>query len=165
MNNLLNKFDDEADINLQQDKYLTFVLENRTFAFPIKSVNEIIQIQEATPVPEFPEYVKGIINTKGKVIPIIDLRMRFRLNEAEYNERTCIIIMNITNITIGFIVDTVNSVLNLTQDMMAPSPTISEGTVSKYISSVAKYNNDLIIILDGDKIISKQALNMLTDND
>ncbi len=162
MNDILNNFEEESIVDLQQNKYLTFVLADRTFAFPIKTVYEIIKVQTPTPVPEFPSYAKGIINTKGKVVPVVDLRKRFMLEEIEYNERTCIIIMNIVGIDIGFIVDTVKSVVEINEAQLSGAPAISNDSVTRYISSVAKFDNELVIVLDGAKIIDAQSLEIMS---
>ncbi len=163
MNNYITRYnEEEAEVDLQYMKYLTFIIDNRTFAFPIKDVLEIIEVQKAKPVPEFPEYVKGIINNKGKVIPVIDVRLRFHLEEAEYTERTCIIVVSICSVEVGFIVDTVKAVIQLEDEMLSPPPAITTERLSWYISGVAKYEDDLIIILDGKKMLDEKGLNLIT---
>ncbi len=165
MNDYIDIYKDnqEDDVDLQHMKFLTFVLENRTFAVPIKEVIEIIEVQEAMPVPEFPDYVKGIINTKGRVVPIIDMRLRFQMEEAEYTERTCIVICSICSVEIGFVVDTVKAVISLEEDMIAPPPVISTDKVTKYITGVAKYEDDLVIILDAKKILDEKGLDLVSE--
>lgn len=159
MSNYLNRFHEvEEEVDLQNLKFLTFIIDKRTFAFPIRDVLEIIEVQEATPVPEFPNYVKGIINTKGRVIPVIDVRLRFQLEEAEYTERTCIIVVTIMSVEIGFIVDTVNAVLELEESSIAPPPAITTDKVSRYISGIAKVGSDLVIILDSKKMLDDKGL-------
>ena len=122
MNDYMDLYNDEQeDVDLQHMKFLTFILDNRTFALPIKDVIEIIEVQEAMPVPEFPDYVKGIINTKGRVVPVIDMRLRFQLEEAEYTERTCIVICSICSVEIGFVVDTVKAVISIEEPLQPGS--------------------------------------------
>jgi len=163
MNDFLNKFrDNEEEVDLQSLKYLTFEIDKRTFAFPIKDVLEIIEVQEAMPVPEFPEYVKGIINTKGRVIPVIDVRLRFQMEEKEYTERTCIIVVSISSVEIGFIVDTVRAVMEIEEEMLAPPPAITTDKVTRYITGVVKYENELIIILDAKKMLDDKGLELIT---
>jgi purine-binding chemotaxis protein CheW len=163
MNDYMNIYnEEEPEIDLQYMKFLTFEIDKRTFALPIKDVLEIIEIQEAMPVPEFPDYVKGIINTKGRVIPVIDVRLRFQLDEAEYTERTCIIVASICSVEIGFIVDTVRAVVELEEDMIAPPPVITTDKVTRYITGVAKYKGDLIIILDAKKLLDEKGLDLVT---
>ncbi len=164
MNDYLNIYEEEEqEIDLQYMKFLTFVIDGRTFALPIKDVIEIIEIQQAMPVPEFPDYVKGIINTKGRVIPVIDFRLRFQLEEAEYTERTCIVIASICSVQIGFIVDTVKAVVELEESIIAPPPAITTDKVTKYITGVAKYDNDLIIILDAKKVLDEKGLDLVKE--
>ncbi len=164
MNDYMDLYNDEQedDVDLQHMKFLTFILDNRTFALPIKDVIEIIEVQDAMPVPEFPDYVKGIINTKGRVVPVIDMRLRFQLEEAEYTERTCIVICSICSVEIGFVVDTVKAVISLEEDMMAPPPAITTDKVTRYITGVAKYEDDLVIILDAKKILDEKGLNLVS---
>ena len=164
MNDFINRYnEEEAEVDLQYMKFLTFEIDNRTFGLPIKDVIEIIEVQTAMPVPEFPNYVKGIINTKGRVIPVIDVRLRFQLEEAEYTERTCIIVVSISSVEIGFIVDTVRAVIELEEDMLAPPPAITTDKVSKYITGVAKYEDGLIIILDAKKMLDEKGLDLVTE--
>ena len=163
MNDFINRFSDsEVEVDLQYLKFLTFVIDKRTFAFPIKDVLEIIEIQEAMPVPEFPDYVKGIINTKGKVIPVIDVRLRFQMEEVPYTERTCIIVVSISSVEIGFIVDTVKAVMQIDEEMLSPPPAITTDKASKYITGVAKYDKELIIILDAKKMLDEKGLNLVS---
>lgn len=164
MNNFIKKYnEEEQEVDLQHNKFLTFEIEKRTFAFPIKDVLEIIEVQEAIPVPEFPDYVKGIINTKGKVIPIIDVRLRFQMEEKEYTERTCIIVVSIMSVEIGFIVDTVKAVIQIEEEMLAPPPAITTDKVTRYITGVVKQNSDLVIVLDAKKMLDDKGLNLLTE--
>ena len=111
MSSILNRFDEkEEDVNLDTEKYLTFLIDKQYYAYPIKDVREIIEMQPITEIPEFPSYAKGIIDLRNKVVPIIDVRLRFYKPEIEYTERTCIIVLDIKDIQIGFIVDTVDEV-------------------------------------------------------
>lgn len=100
----------------QSGKYLTFPLGNEVFGIEIKYITEIIGIQTITIVPEVPKYVKGIINLRGKIIPVVDVRLKFNKEEAEYNDRTCIIVIDIKDITIGLIVDCVSEVVDITDE-------------------------------------------------
>ncbi len=163
MNNFVNTFEEETEIDLQKDMYLSFLLDNRIFAFSIKEVDEIIEVQKATEIPEFPEYVKGVINTKGRVIPVIDLRLRFKIPEAEYNERTCIIVLDIQGTNVGFIVDTVLSVLEISDDKIAPAPALTPENVSKYITGVAKIQDKLVIMLDSSKVIEQKTMDKIKE--
>ena len=162
MSDILNTFEEEAQVDLQRDMYLTFLLDNRVFAFHIKDVDEIVEVMEATPVPEYPSYVKGIVNIKGKVTPVIDLRLRFKIAEKEYDERTCIIVLTIGDKHIGFIVDTVLSVMEISQETIDPPPSLTTDDVSKYIKGVAKIEDKLYMLLDSSKIIKQNDLDQIT---
>lgn len=120
MSEVLNKEEIEQEEDTQQDRYLTFSLGNQIFGIEIRYVTEIIGIQPITEVPEMPDYVKGIINLRGKIIPVIDVRLKFRKEPAEYNDRTCIIVIDIHEISIGLIVDNVAEVLTITEENIVP---------------------------------------------
>lgn len=163
MGETFNTFEEEQGVDLQRNMYLTFLLDNRVFAFPIKDVNEIVEVMEATPVPEYPTYVKGIVNIKGRVTPVIDLRLRFKIDEKEYDERTCIIVLSIKGENIGFIVDTVLSVMEITEDIIDPPPSLEPEGVEKYILGVAKIDEKLIMLLDSNKIIKKNDFEQIIE--
>ena len=163
MSDIINTFEDEKEVDLQRNMYLTFLLDNRVFAFPIKDVDEIVEVMEATPVPEFPPYVKGIVNIKGKVTPVIDLRLRFKIEEKDYDERTCIVVLTIEDKHIGFIVDTVLSVMEINEDIIDPAPSLSADDVSKYIKGVAKLEDKLLMLLDSGKIIRQEDFEKITE--
>jgi purine-binding chemotaxis protein CheW len=155
---------EEETVDVEFEKYLTFLTDKRTFAFPITDVIEIIEVTEPTPVPEFPEYVKGIINTKGRVIPVIDIRLRFGIKEIEYTDRTCIIVVSISGVEIGFIVDTVVAVIELNEEMIAPPPVVTTDRVTRYIIGVAKYEKELIVILNAKKILDDKGFNIVAEH-
>ena len=111
--------DDETDS--QKDKYITFLLGKEEYAIEIRFVMEIIGLQKITQIPDMPEFIKGVINLRGKVYPIIDMRKRFRLAEIPYNDRTCIIIISIEETTVGLIVDEVSEVLDIPSDQIDPA--------------------------------------------
>lgn len=161
MSNILNRFHTEEEVDLQADKYLTFVIDKQYYAFTIKDVIEIIEVQAITPVPEFPPYVKGIINLRGKIIPVIDIRLRFHKEEAEYTERTCIIVVNITGIDVGFIVDTVDEVIDIDHADISGPPMISSDRSTKYVTGVGKINGRIILILDSNKVLNEKEVESL----
>jgi purine-binding chemotaxis protein CheW len=138
----------------QSGKYLTFPLGNEVFGIEIKCITEIIGIQSITLVPEVPKYVKGIINLRGKIIPVIDVRLKFNKEEAEYNDRTCIIVIDIKDITIGLIVDCVSEVVDITEDNIVPPPSYKAGFQNKFIKGIGKVGKDIKLLLDCEKIVS-----------
>lgn len=162
MANILDRFNTEEEVDMQSNKYLTFLIDKQFYAFPIRDVIEIIEVQAVTPVPEFPSYVKGIINLRGRIIPIIDVRLRFHKEEAEYTERTCIVVVNITGIDIGFIVDTVDEVVDIDEENISAAPMISSDRSTRYIIGVGKINNRIILLLDANKMLNEEEISTLS---
>lgn len=138
----------------QRGKYLTFQLGSDIFGIEIKFVTEIIGIQSITYVPQVPSYVKGIINLRGKIIPVIDMRLKFKKPVIEYDDRTCIIVIEIENISIGLIVDRVTEVLNISDDSIVPPPNYKSGYQNKYINGIGKVGNDIKMLLDCEMIVT-----------
>ena len=145
------------------DKYMSFFVDGQRYAFPIKSVQEIIRTQVIIPVPEFPEYAKGIINVRGNVIPIIDIHLRFHLPETVYQSHTCIIIINYGDRFIGFIVDDVSQVAELPPEKISDSPKITTKGVA-FISGVGKDDGgSIIMILDENKLLTREMIDELAE--
>lgn len=142
-------------------RYLIFVIDKQYYAFPITELREIIEIQEVSPVPEFPSYAKGIINIRGDIVPVIDVRLRFKKPEVEYTSRTCIIIVNSGSLNIGFIVDCVDEVIDIKGDDISPAPKLTS-RAAKYVSGIGKVENKLIIVLDAEYLISDEDHTLFT---
>lgn len=152
----------EFEEDTQKDKFLTFALENEFYGIDIKYVTEIIGIQSITQVPELPDYVKGIINLRGKIIPVIDVRLRFCKDSKIYNDRTCIIVVEIKNTLIGLIVDTVSEVLSIGEENIVAPPDIKTGSNSKYIQGIGKVDNEVKLLLDCEKLLSDYNLSSIS---
>ena len=166
MQNIINNLkEEELDIeeDTQKDKYLTFFTDNQLLGIPIADVVQIVGMQEITPVPEFPSYAKGIINLRGTIIPIIDVRLRLHKEEIAYNERTCTIVTNINGIFIGFIVDAVNEVINIDKKNISEPPKMGSDYVNSYIIGVGKISNKVILLLDTKKILSEKEVESITN--
>ena len=133
---------------------VTFRLGNEEFALDILKVQEINRIVEITKVPKAPDFVEGVINLRGRVIPIVDIRKKFHLNIREATKETRIIVVNIMNKTIGLIVDSVSEVLRINSSTIQPPPPLIAGLDSDYIKGVGKLDERLIILLDIDKIFT-----------
>ncbi|MGN1480532.1 chemotaxis protein CheW [Porcipelethomonas sp.] len=166
MSDILNRFHkqdelDENETNETSEKYLTFLIDKQYYAFHINDVREIIEMQDITPVPEFPEYAKGIINLRDSLIPIIDVRLRFCKNEMDYNERTCIIILNLKEIEVGFIVDTVDEVIDIDKSEIAPVPKLSDVKTRKFIDGVGKTPKKIVMILNAQKMLNDEEIKSL----
>ena len=149
-----------------EHKYLTFWTDDQRYGVSILNVVQIIGIQAITPIPEYPEYAKGIINLRGEIIPIIDARLRLGKREAEYTEKTCIIIANIHSTSIGFIVDSVDEVTNILPEDICRTPQMAGGHAeSAFLTGVATVAGNIVLLLDIHKILSvDQAEQLLQDN-
>jgi len=148
-------------------KYLTFLLGREEFAIQVLKVREIMGIQDITAVPQTPTYVKGVINLRGKVIPVVDLRLKFCLPELEYTQRTCIIVVQVQSagVTVhtGIIVDAVSEVLNLGAADVEDTPDFGDGSgsVGSYLLGMAKVKGKVKILLDIDRVLSAQEVHGL----
>ncbi len=136
-------------------QFVTFTLDNEDYAVDILNVQEINRVTEITRVPNSPDYVEGVINLRGKVIPVINLRKKFQFKEKTTDDTSRIIIMEIHGITNGLIVDSVSEVLRVPSSVIEPPPPMSSELDSKFIKGIAKLKDRLIILLDIDKLIGK----------
>lgn len=155
-------YDEDKVEEVLSDKYLTFLLDGQSYGIEIKDVVEIVSMQAISKVPEFAEYAKGIINLRGKVIPVIDVRLRFHLQEKEYDSRTCIIITNINDLEIGFIVDNVQEVIDLNQAQIEDAPQLANGVAHRFVSGVGKWGEKMVLLLDSQKLLKEEELNILS---
>ncbi len=139
----------------QKDKYLTFTIGKEYYGIEIRYVTEIIGVQPITEVPELPEYIRGIINLRGKIIPVMDVRLRFSKGFREYNDRTCIIVIDADDILIGLIVDSVSEVLSIPdEDIVAPNDLKG----NKYIKGIGKTGSDVKLILDCRQLLAEEEM-------
>ena len=152
---------DELEEDTQKDKYLTFTLGNDYFGIDILYVTEIIGIQLITPVPDLPNYVKGIINLRGKIIPVMDVRIRFKKEPREYDERTCIIVVDIGDISIGLIVDRVSEVVDIPETSISPPPKVNKNHHNSYVKAIGKVGEDVKLILDCEKLLTEEEIKTL----
>jgi len=146
-------------------KYLTFQLASEEFGIRVLKVREIMGIQEITAVPQTPDHIKGVINLRGKVVPVIDLRLKFGLSAAEYTQRTCIIVTQVQGeagaVLMGIVVDGVSEVLNLATAEIEDTPDFGEEVGTSYLLGMAKVRGKVKILLDIDKVLSTQDLHNL----
>lgn len=149
----------------KDNKFLTFSLEGEEYGIGILQIKEIIGMMPITTVPQTPEFVKGVINLRGKVIPVMDLRLRFSMEAIDYNERTCIIVVEITSSTdtvmIGIVVDSVSEVLNIKAEEIEDTPTFGVSLDTEFILGMAKMEGGVKILLDIDKVLSAKELTVL----
>ncbi len=151
----------EQEEDTQKGRFLTFVLSNESYGIEIKYVTEIIGIQPVTEVPELPEYIRGIINLRGKIIPVMDVRLRFKKSFREYNDRTCVIVIDIRDISIGLIVDSVSEVLSIPETEIVAPPEVNKNG-NKYIKGIGKVGNEVKLILDCDRLLNEEETESLT---
>lgn len=153
----------EQEEDTQKGKFLTFSLGKEFYGIEIRHVTEIIGIQTISEVPELPEYIRGIINLRGKIIPVMDVRLRFKKTFREYNDRTCVIVVDIRDIPIGLIVDSVSEVLSIPPEDIVSPPDVGKGLNNRYIKGVGKVGNDVKLILDCDKLLDAKEIDNLND--
>lgn len=139
--------------NRIDDLYMIFVVNNQKYALSSKYIIEIIEMLPITKVPFLPKYMKGIINLRSTIIPVMDARMRFDIEPIDYNERTCIIIIENNNSKIGLIVDTVNEVIHISPEKNMNMDSSEEDGKTNFIKSVSEVNNDIQLILDCDSLM------------
>ena len=156
-----NTLDMEEDT--QKGRYLTFSLGDESYGIEIKYVTEIIGIQTITEIPELPEYVKGVINLRGKIIPVMDVRLRFKKEAREYNDRTCVIVIDINDISIGLIVDSVAEVLTIPEEDIVEPPKMNKSFSNRYIKNIGKVGNGVKLLLDCEKLLTEDELEDLSE--
>jgi purine-binding chemotaxis protein CheW len=144
-------------------KYLTFSLANEEYGLEILKVREIIGIMDITAVPQMPPYVKGVINLRGKVIPVIDLRLKFGLEPAEYTDQTCIVVVDVGTLT-GIIVDTVQEVLDIDSSQIDPPPPLGGSIDTSFVLGMGKVKDDVKILLDIDKVLDADEIREIEHN-
>jgi purine-binding chemotaxis protein CheW len=138
-------------------KYLTFALAEEEYGLPVLRVREIIKMMDITEVPQVPPHVKGVLNLRGKVIPVIDLRLKFGFAQGEVTERTCIIVVEValaaSRVMMGIVVDHVSEVLNIVADEIEQTPPFGEQVCTDYMKGVAKVKGTVKILLDLDRVL------------
>jgi len=153
----------EQEEDTQKDRFLTFLIGDEFYGIEIRFVTEIIGIQAITEVPELPEYIRGIINLRGKIIPVMDVRLRFKKPFREYNDRTCIIVVDIKDVSIGFIVDSVSDVLTIPEQDIVEPPQMNKGFNNRYIKNIGKVGNDVKLLLDCEKLLTDDEMDAVSN--
>jgi len=146
-------------------KYLTFELGGEVYGLEILKVQEIIGMMKVTRVPKTPGFVRGVINLRGKVIPVVDLRLKFGLEAKEDTDRTCIIVVQIQHkdakVTMGSIVDEVSEVMDISADQIEPAPEFGASVETEFILGMGKVNQKVVMLLDVDKVLSTGEIGIL----
>lgn len=152
-------------ITKKTGKYLTFSLDEEEYGIGILKVKEIIGMMPITSVPRTPPFVKGVVNLRGKVIPVVDLRLKFGMTENDYSERTCIIVVEIdsdeSTISIGIVVDSVSEVLNIQENEIEETPAFGAQLNTDYILGMAKMEGGVKILLDIDRVLSHKEISAI----
>ncbi len=151
----------------REGKYLTFSLAGEEYGIGILKVKEIIGMMPITHVPQTPEYVKGVVNLRGKVIPVVDLRLKFGIEPIEYSERTCIIVVEITGksktVAMGIVVDSVSEVLNIKGGDIEDTPSFGTKLKTEFILGMAKTGSSVKILLDIDLVLADEEVNAIEE--
>ena len=146
----------------REGKYLTFCLENEEYGISILKIKEIIGMMTITSVPQTPDFVKGVINLRGKVLPVIDLRQKFSMSEMEYNDKTCIIVVELdmrdSVLHVGIVVDSVSEVLNIKKEDIDENVSFGVSVHTEYIQGIARTEDSVKILLDIDQVFNLEEL-------
>lgn len=143
-----------GDMGETQDMYLTFCVGEEEYGMEIDYVAEIISIQIITDVPDIPSYIKGLINLRGKIIPVMDVRIRFNKPPQAYDDRTCIIVVDHMNTSIGLIVDTIRDVLVIDDNLIGDPASAKTGTPNRYIKSIARTDHGNKLLINLERVLS-----------
>lgn len=151
----------EQEEDTQKGKFLTFSLGNEFYGLEICYVTEIIGIQPITEIPELPEYIRGIINLRGRIIPVMDVRLRFRKSFREYDDRTCVIVVEIKEVSVGLIVDTVSEVMPIRdEDIVLPQEL--KAAQNRYVKGIGKVGTEVKLLLDCDKLLNDDEIDTIS---
>ncbi len=144
-------------------KFLTFVLGGEIYGIEILKAREIIGLMDITSVPQTPDHMKGVINLRGKVIPVIDLRMKFAMQEEEHTQETCVIVVEVNGTSVGLIVDSVSEVSDITGAEIEDAPNFGHGIDTSFIMGLGKVKERIIILLDIDAVLSTDELEIVEE--
>ena len=152
-----------SEHNAQKDKYVTSRSGSEYFGLKIEYVNEIIVFQEITAIPESEDYIRGLINLRGKIIPVIDVRLRFKQEPFEYNDRTCIIVINVKSVVVGLIVEKIAEVVEIPEEDILPSPTLghTDKSQNKYVYAIGKVGDTVKLLLDPALLLRDDELELM----
>jgi len=154
---------DEEDEDTLSNRYLAFHLGGEDYGIEIRYVTEIVGVQKITEVPDMPEFVKGVVNLRGQVIPVMDMRLRFHMEPRAYDERTCVVVVNLDGMFVGLIVDTVQEVREIPEESVSPPPQLSKSEKSRYILGMGKVGDEVKILLNLCKLLREEELASLQE--
>lgn len=157
---LLSISDDEY---VKKTKYMTFKSGSEHFGLDIQYVNEIIKVPSITAIPRTEAYIKGLINLRGKIVPVIDVRLRFNQDPLQYDDRTCIIVINVGDVTVGLIVEQIAEVIEIKEENILPPPKMGrvDKTDHRFVYGIARVGNSVKLLLDPDKLLHDEDLSAI----
>lgn len=167
MEEIMEEMEQEEELaeeeDIRQGKYMTFQVEQDVFGIELKYVSEIIQMQPVTPIPEVEPFIEGLINLRGKIIPVIDVAKRFEKTSAEYNDRTCVIVIEVKGIEVGLVINSIAEVVSIEEaDILPPPNTMHTSSAqNKFISGIGKVDGKVKLLLDPVKLLSDDALDFI----
>lgn len=138
------------------DRFLTFIIEGESYGIGIEYVTEIIGVIPITPIPKTKEHIKGIINLRGLIVPVVSIRNRFHLEEIEFNEQTCIVVITLNGNEIGLIVDEVLEVIKFTEESISQAPPTNKGTQSIYLNGIGQSSENVFMLIDLEKLLNDE---------
>ncbi len=152
---------DKKESSTHAGKYLTFVLGDEEYGIEILRVREIFGLMDITTVPQTPDYMKGVINLRGKVIPVIDLRLKFSMPEEKYTQETCVIVVEVNKTHIGIIVDSVSEVVDISTSEIEETPPFGQGIDTSFMMGMGKVKEKIIILLNIEMVLSSEELEQI----
>lgn len=158
LNSAVNTGLNNAGTDLSGGEYLSFILGSEEYGIDILKVQEIRSYEAVTKIANTPDFIKGVINLRGSIVPIVDLRMRFNLSEAVYNEFTVVIILNFNHRVTGIVVDAVSDVLNLTNTQISPVPDLVSSIDNQYLLGLGSGDKRMLILIDIERLMTSQAM-------
>jgi purine-binding chemotaxis protein CheW len=163
MNTLVESLTDNKAVEGQEDtqEYLTFVLGKEAYGLEILKVQEIRGYDPVTKIANTPDFIKGVVNLRGHIVPIVDLRIKFHLSQVEYNDFTVVIILNLGGRIVGIVVDGVSDVMNLQAEQIRAVPDIVASIDTKYVTGLATVEEKMLILVDIEKLMNSQEMQLL----
>ena len=152
-----------AEVDAESSKFLTFQLQHEEYGLEILKVREIMGLMEITTVPQTPSYVRGVINLRGQVIPVVDLRLKFGMKEGADDKRTCIIVVDVGGLMMGIVVDTVSEVMDISASSIEATPSFGTKLNTDYILGMGKVQGKVKILLDIDRVLTSEELVMVSE--
>ncbi len=152
---------DTAGTSLSDNEFLTFILGKEEYGMPILNVQEIRGYDAVTHIANTPDFIKGVVNLRGIIVPIVDMRIKFHLGEAEYNELTVVIILNVAGRVIGMVVDGVSDVITLSADQVKPAPEFGSAIDTKYVMGLGTVDERMLILVDIEKLMTSQDMELV----